>query len=49
MIIVDKKSQKLIFTFFVLMIISIFATYYRTVITKNYPTIEPASEEQSVQ
>lgn len=35
----DKKSKILMITMIILIILSVIATFYRTIITKNYPII----------
>lgn len=35
----DKKSKILMMAMIVLIILSVVATFYRTIITKNYPVI----------
>ncbi|MEK7150506.1 MAG: hypothetical protein AAB736_02770 [Patescibacteria group bacterium] len=35
----DKKSKILITTMFIFIALSVVATFYRTIVTKNYPII----------
>jgi len=40
----DQKSKRLIVLLFILIGISVAFTFYRTMITKNYPIIEESVE-----
>ncbi len=43
----DKKSKILLATFFILFIISLFFTYYRTMVVRDYEVINSNEDENS--